>query len=293
MEKPVDQLGRPLASIRRRFAALAIDYAGLVLLAVFYGSLVRVTPEQDPNGNTSFALTILGLLAFLVYTVVANGGRQGQTLGKMVMRIAVRRDGSDQRIGIGRSSLHALVGCLWPFSYLPALFSNQRQTLPDMAAHAVVIEQPPLTTKELPERGQFGTGLAAVRSRMTPGMILTLLFLVATALVVRLLPTTFWVGDPAGVLHGRFIGGEIIDGGYVATVEVINTYHQDVNDYCLVNPIDSRGESVPKDQKTTEDLYLQPGETATLAVDFGTNWVPADVQVDCNGDHKADVWPTP
>ena len=110
---------RPIAGSGRRFIAFLLDALLLGLAGkVFAWSMPSTVYELGPQGHA------LGQLVVLVYFGVMNsraGG--GQTIGKRLMKIAVR-DAGGHPIGIGRSLLRTSIWvlpmtlCGWPLPIL-------------------------------------------------------------------------------------------------------------------------------------------------------------------------------
>ena len=89
-------------------------------------------------------MLLLGIALHVVYHTVLVGGC-GQTLGKMLMGVAVvRRDGAPA--GYGRALLRCIGGglCLLTLGLgrLPALFTRERRGLPDLVAGTRPISHP-------------------------------------------------------------------------------------------------------------------------------------------------------
>jgi uncharacterized RDD family membrane protein YckC len=89
-------------------------------------------------------MLLLGIALHVVYHTVLVGGC-GQTLGKMLMGVAVvRRDGTPA--GYGRALLRCIGGglCLLTLGLgrLPALFTRERRGLPDLVAGTRPISHP-------------------------------------------------------------------------------------------------------------------------------------------------------
>ncbi|MDQ3573840.1 MAG: RDD family protein [Actinomycetota bacterium] len=147
----------------KRLVAVIVD--GLILgvpLMILYIILVAGRISQttiDPvTGEIETSAGLFGgafLLFFLVaaaanlaYYGLMNGGPDGQTVGKKVMKIQVRDADSGGPIGVGRGvgraaipsvagalcGLIALVDGLWP------LWDDKRQALHDKVANSVVVD---------------------------------------------------------------------------------------------------------------------------------------------------------
>ena len=142
--EPVDY-----AQYGRRVKAAVIDslliWLVFVVLYFAFGVLVfRGGPAQDA---ARVVLLLLGYFGPTLYYIVAIA-EGGQTVGKMMSDIAVRRDGNeDDSVGYFRAFLRAvippflwlllvpgLLDVLWP------LWDEKRQTLHDKIAGTVVVE---------------------------------------------------------------------------------------------------------------------------------------------------------
>ena len=109
-------------------------------------------------------MLLLGIALHVVYHTVLVGGC-GQTLGKMLMGVAVvRRDGAPA--GYGRALLRCMGGglCLLTLGLgrLPALFTRERRGLPDLVAGTRPISHP---SPPSPLRGEGRVRGSKVRGR--------------------------------------------------------------------------------------------------------------------------------
>jgi len=142
--EPVDY-----APYGRRVKAAVIDslliWLVFVVLYFAFGVLVfRGGPAQDA---ARVVLLLLGYFGPTLYYIVAIA-EGGQTVGKMMSNIAVRRDGNeDDSVGYFRAFLRAVIP---PFLWLPLipgildvlwpLWDGKRQTLHDKIAGTLVVE---------------------------------------------------------------------------------------------------------------------------------------------------------
>jgi len=106
--------------------------------------LVRRHPDVLDVVFLGAGVLLLGVALHVVYHTVLVGGC-GQTLGKMLMGVAVvRRDGAPA--GYGRALLRCLGGglCLLTLGIgrLPALFTREHRGLPDLVAGTRPISHP-------------------------------------------------------------------------------------------------------------------------------------------------------
>jgi uncharacterized RDD family membrane protein YckC len=146
------------AGLGSRFVALVLDlllwFAVLVLVSLVVGGLVGLTLPADTA--LSLLLPLLSALGFLLmvgYNVYFEVRRNGQTPGKWVAGIRVRRDGGgpvDFTASCVRNVLRA--ADLLPGFYLlgaaVAGLSARRQRIGDLAAGTVVIRE---RVAEVPE----------------------------------------------------------------------------------------------------------------------------------------------
>lgn len=140
------------ASWGQRLGAVLLDAALTIVLPTFaLGILLAITvgPDDDPATDDSAAYGVLGGIIFFplsfFYFWLFHGSARGQTLGKRVVGIAVRRADTGGRLGYRLAAARALVfgvtlavfplwliDCLWP------LWDKQRQALHDKVGSVVV-----------------------------------------------------------------------------------------------------------------------------------------------------------
>lgn len=133
------------ATILRRFGAVFLD--GLIVAVPMYilmGIFVFLpaTRGQTPNPLFNFIGLPFALLS-LAYEALMLQLKNGQTLGKMALRVrVVRADGSPISTGQawGRVAMRTVLGCLWIVDYIPAFFTPERTTLHDMVAGTRVVD---------------------------------------------------------------------------------------------------------------------------------------------------------
>ncbi len=141
----VDRLQLQHASILRRFGAIFLDSLLIVIpmyaiMAVFV--FVPATQGQEPNVLMNF-ISIPFALISLVYEGLMLQTKNGQTLGKMALKVrVVRPDGSPISAGQawGRVAMRTILGCLWIVDYIPAFFTPEKTTLHDMVAGTRVVD---------------------------------------------------------------------------------------------------------------------------------------------------------
>jgi uncharacterized RDD family membrane protein YckC len=143
------------ASWGARAGALILDNLLLaipwIVGVVFFVAAGAAEDSGDGAGSLWFlgGLMILGavVLPFL-YFAILNGNERGQTLGKRVAGIRVRRSDGVSPLGIGRALgryaltflFGVLLGPLILLDYLWPLWDRQKQALHDKAVGSVVVE---------------------------------------------------------------------------------------------------------------------------------------------------------
>ena len=135
------------AGVLRRFAAQFID--GLIfnipLMVVFITVIVGTV--RHGGRQPPFWLNFIGfpvIFVMLVYEGLMLQFKNGQTLGKMALKVrVVQADGSPITAGQawGRAGMRVLLGifCAGIIDYIPAFFTDEKTTLHDMAASTRVI----------------------------------------------------------------------------------------------------------------------------------------------------------
>jgi uncharacterized RDD family membrane protein YckC len=147
--RPLDALGRPLASWAKRILALLVDFFFLSLLLSWFGHTVfpNLLSSSSAIYNKvpeSQALSFLGVsfLVWVGYLTLLGSSKRGQTLGMMLYGIAVRGlDGG--QVSVGRATVRSvilvvlsgfLIDAFWP------LWDPRRQALHDKPARTVVVD---------------------------------------------------------------------------------------------------------------------------------------------------------
>jgi uncharacterized RDD family membrane protein YckC len=134
------------ASWGRRFAAWFVDGVVVGTLAWLPAVVVSVLSLQDNEGLDFLAWSAVFVVP-LAYFTACHGGGSGQTPGKRLLGIAVRRSQSLGRLGYPRAAARfgatfvfwlgagvlALVDCLWP------LGQRENRALHDLVAGSVVV----------------------------------------------------------------------------------------------------------------------------------------------------------
>ena len=144
------------ASWGRRLAAYMID--GVVLLVPFLAiggiSALMAYREDEANPGTDSAwwigvvIAVLGyILAPFVYYTVLHGNAAGQTIGKRLVGIRVRKEKTGGQLGYGYAFLRILIPVIgWTclsflavIDYLWPLWDEKNQTVHDKAAGSIVV----------------------------------------------------------------------------------------------------------------------------------------------------------
>lgn len=141
----VDRSQLQLASIGRRFGAMFLDSLLIIipmytLMGIFL--FAPATRGQTPHPLWNLIGVPFALLAML-YEGLMLQLKDGQTLGKMVLKVrVVRPDGASISTGQawGRVAMRTVLGCLWIVDYVPALFTLEKTSLHDMVAGTRVVD---------------------------------------------------------------------------------------------------------------------------------------------------------
>jgi len=133
------------AGFWKRFGAIFID--GLVVnIPIYIAFLVIAFAASDTKGQPHPLIAFAGIpLMFvqMIYEGIMLSSKDGQTLGKIAMRLrVVRPDGSSITSGQawGRAAMRLVLGCLWIVDYIPVFFTAEKTTLHDMVAGTRVVE---------------------------------------------------------------------------------------------------------------------------------------------------------
>jgi uncharacterized RDD family membrane protein YckC len=147
----------------RRFCAFLVDLVvlgGPTILVLTIVDAAMVPGSLDPFSNEIdsstrsvamiVALTLCYVVFFSGYFALLNGGNDGATLGKRLMRIRLADQYDGNPIGPGRAFLRwVLMGAFWVLLYLPGLLNllwplwdPQRQAWHDKLANSVVVTTP-------------------------------------------------------------------------------------------------------------------------------------------------------
>jgi uncharacterized RDD family membrane protein YckC len=125
--------------------AAIVDLAGLAV-GVVVGLALSVLETPDKVDN---ALLVIGGVLFVIWTIgyfVVFWSTTGQTPGNRVMRIRVRRSGSDEPLRL-RWAVVRLVGLLLAaipllLGFVPILLNDRRRGLQDLLGRSVVVGAP-------------------------------------------------------------------------------------------------------------------------------------------------------
>ncbi|HEX8253308.1 MAG TPA: RDD family protein [Thermoanaerobaculia bacterium] len=133
-----------LATIGKRFGAVFLDYLLMAIpMYAIIGAFFFLAARDGGQPNPMFNLVgIPFALIGLIYEGLMMQYKNGQTLGKMALRVrVVRPDGTPITTGQawGRAGIKMLFGCIWFVDYLVALFTDERTTLHDMVAGTRVV----------------------------------------------------------------------------------------------------------------------------------------------------------
>jgi len=143
VQSGVDRTRLNYAGAGKRFGALIIDRLIVVLPAYALFLILMFTGGNNPNPFI-FILLIPVFLGMPFYEALMMQNKNGQTLGKIAMKIrVVRVDGSPISAGQcwGRAFLRlAFESCISFIDYIPAFFTDEKTALHDMGASTRVVE---------------------------------------------------------------------------------------------------------------------------------------------------------
>jgi uncharacterized RDD family membrane protein YckC len=134
------------STILRRFGAVFLD--GLLVVIPMYAVIglvvfMPISRGEQVNPMLINLISIPFALLSLVYEGLMLQYKNGQTLGKMALKVrVVRPDGSPITTGQawGRVVMRTVLGCLWIVDYIPAFFTPEKTTLHDMIASTRVVD---------------------------------------------------------------------------------------------------------------------------------------------------------
>jgi uncharacterized RDD family membrane protein YckC len=139
VEAAPETVGAPMADWWRRFAALVID------IAIMWIPLAFLT--RDLGRIPGF---FVGTAVGVTYFSLLNGGRRGQTLGKMVWDVKVRDAATGGPLGVPKAAVRYLAPTLvflipiagfflWVADGLSPLWDRRRQAVHDKLAGSMVV----------------------------------------------------------------------------------------------------------------------------------------------------------
>ena len=141
----VDRSQMQYSTILRRFGAVFLD--SLLIVIPMYTIMGIFVFLPATRGETPNPLMNLIGIPFALFSLVYEGlmlqYKNGQTLGKMALKVrVVRPDGSPISTGQawGRVVMRTVLGCLWIVDYIPVFFTNEKTTLHDMVAATRVVD---------------------------------------------------------------------------------------------------------------------------------------------------------
>ena len=127
--------GRELASLSDRFLGQLID--SLIVLGLIIVVVIFSTALPESAGAAAF---VVALIVGILYLLLSDGLKGGQSYGKKVMKTAVIHADSGQPCTFGRSFVRNItlqvLGILdWLF-----IFGSKRQRLGDMLVNTIVVK---------------------------------------------------------------------------------------------------------------------------------------------------------
>lgn len=135
----------PLAHWGQRVGAHLLD--GLIILGPMYAlGLIDLANSDDPATAGPGPLFVVGLLyaAAMAFFQLYKEGKTGQTIGKKVLGISVRREADGGTLGFGMAlvrklahfldSIPCYLGWLWP------VWDDKNQTFADKVCSTVVVK---------------------------------------------------------------------------------------------------------------------------------------------------------
>jgi uncharacterized RDD family membrane protein YckC len=142
----VDRTRLVYGSFWARFGAYVIDYVIQIIPIYAIFGVILLFSGFNAEGEPSpwfFLGYIPALMIPIVYEALMLSMKNGQTVGKMALRLrVVRPDGSPISTGQawGRAVMRLLLGCLAIVDYIPYFFTDEKTTLHDMVVGTRVVE---------------------------------------------------------------------------------------------------------------------------------------------------------
>ncbi|HVE72907.1 MAG TPA: RDD family protein [Thermoanaerobaculia bacterium] len=143
----VYQQGLRLSGFWQRAGAYMLDY--LIQLVAMYalfiplGIIGAMTAKGGDPSMWFLLIYPIGFAVVIAYEALMLSMKNGQTVGKMALRIrVVRPDGSPISKGQawGRAVMRLVLGCLILVDYLVFFFTDERTTLHDITAKTRVVD---------------------------------------------------------------------------------------------------------------------------------------------------------
>ncbi|MFD7069530.1 RDD family protein [Streptomyces sp. NPDC059913] len=135
----------PLAHWGRRVGAYLLD--GLIILGPMYGmGFIDLARSDDPATAEPGAFFAVGVVYTLVMAIfqLYREGSTGQTTGKRVLGISLRREADGGTLGMGmafvRKLAHIVDSLPCYIGWFLPLFDSKRQTLADKMCRTVVVK---------------------------------------------------------------------------------------------------------------------------------------------------------
>jgi len=135
----------PLAHWGQRLAALLVDVL-ITVVPMYALGFIDLARSDDPATAAPGVFFVIGLLYTLgmgIFQLIREG-RTGQTIGRQVLGISVRREADGSTLGVGMAlvrrlahvldSMACYLGWLWP------LWDDKNQTFADKLCGTVVIK---------------------------------------------------------------------------------------------------------------------------------------------------------
>lgn len=138
-------MGAPLAHWGLRFGGLLLD--GLITAGPMYalGFIDLATSDNPDEPGIFFTIGVIYAFAMWIYQLYREG-TTGQSIGKKIVGISVRREADGNVLGFGMAfvrkiahfldSISCYIGWLWP------LWDEKKQTFADKVCSTVVITVP-------------------------------------------------------------------------------------------------------------------------------------------------------
>ncbi|MGW8783739.1 RDD family protein [Streptomyces sp. NPDC055796] len=137
----------PLAHWGQRFGAYLLD--GLIIAGPMYAlGFIDLAASSDPANSGPGVFFMIGWLYALGMAIfqLYKEGTTGQTIGKKVVGISLRREADGAFLGFGmafvRKLAHALDGIPCYIGFLWPLWDDKKQTFADKVCNTVVIQVP-------------------------------------------------------------------------------------------------------------------------------------------------------